>query len=293
MKRARDHGTVIPAFNIPYLPMMKPVIEAIVAQECFALIEVARLEWIKFEAKSTALIYKEFVKFADRKYVRLHLDHTPVIDEDFEQVEYLKIIEEAIGIGYESVMVDGSRLTLDENIEATKKVASLAHESNLPCEAELGAVLGHENGPLPPYEELFVSKRGFTDIDEARRFVAETGCDWLSIAAGNIHGAISGALKDRKKAEARLDIEHVKALSAACGVPLVLHGGSGIKQADMRDAVSAGIAKVNVGMAIRQPFEQVSDKGGTLAKAQSNVAQAVTDLICNYFGIAGSVSVFQ
>ena len=293
MKRAQGTATVIPAFNIPYLPMMKPVIESIIAQDTFALIEVARLEWIKFEAKSTAQIYDEFEKYADKKYVRLHLDHTPVVDEDYEQVDFLEIIGEAINIGYESVMVDGSRLSFADNVEATKKVAALAHHSAVPCEAELGAVLGHEKGPLPPYEQLFASKRGFTAIEEARRFVEQTQCDWLSIAAGNIHGAVSGALKNQRKVEARLDVDHVKALSDACGVPLVLHGGSGIKRDYVRAAVSAGISKVNVGTAIRQPYEQALRDGGDIAKAQGIVAATVSGLICDYFGIAGSASVFE
>ena len=106
-------------------------------------------------------------------------------------------------------MVDGSRLSLADNIAATRQVAELAHSAGIPCEAELGAVMGHEAGPLPPYEELFASGKGFTDVEEARRFAVETGCDWLSVAVGSIHGAISGVAKDQKKVEARLDLEHM------------------------------------------------------------------------------------
>src|SRR5690606_9183044 len=107
-----------------------------------------------------------------------------VIDEDQEPVDYLAIVNEALRLGFDSVMVDGSRLRLEENIAATRQVAERAHRAGVPCEAELGAVMGHEEGPLPPYEELFASGRGFTDTDEARRFVQETGCDWLSVAIG-------------------------------------------------------------------------------------------------------------
>ncbi|MCD6415298.1 MAG: class II fructose-bisphosphate aldolase [Planctomycetes bacterium] len=71
-------------------------------------------------------------------------------------------------------------------------------------EAELGAVLGHEAGPLPPYDQLFGSGAGFTAPDEARCFVDETGLDWLSVAIGNVHGAISGAARRHKKVAARL-----------------------------------------------------------------------------------------
>ena len=101
-------------------------------------------------------------------------------------------------------MVDGSRLPFTKNVDATKRVADMAHTAGIPCEAELGAVLGHENGPRPSYEELFSTGKGFTNPEEAYRFVESTGCDWLSVAVGNVHGAISGALKDQKKVEARL-----------------------------------------------------------------------------------------
>ena len=138
-----------------------------------------------------------------------HLDHMPVIDEDGKHVDYRAAIEEALALGYESVMVDASRLALDDNIRVTREISELSHRKGAPCESELGAVLGHESGPLPPYEELFQSGRGFTDPAEAKRFVVETGVDWLSVAVGNIHGAISGAAKSAKKVEARLDIAHL------------------------------------------------------------------------------------
>ena len=173
MNSANRQGLVIPAFNVPYLPMVEPVIRAIVDQDCFALVEVARLEWIKFEAVSLAAAMEEFQKWKDPDHVRIHLDHVPVIDEDDLLVDYLSVIEEGIRLGYQSVMVDGSRLDLEGNIEATRQVAEIAHRAGIPCEAELGAVLGHEAGPPPPYEELFASGRGFTDVEEATRFVED------------------------------------------------------------------------------------------------------------------------
>ncbi len=79
-------------------------------------------------------------------------------------------------------MIDSSRLSLVENIAATQKIVTMAHKKNVPVEAELGAVMGHEDGPMPSYEELFTSGLGFTDPDEAKRFVDETDVDWLSSA---------------------------------------------------------------------------------------------------------------
>ena len=286
--RAWRAGAVVPAFNVPYLPMVEPVIRAVADLDSFALVETARLEWLKFEAGGPAAVMAEFLKWNDTAHVRIHLDHVPVVDEDGQRVDYLPIIKEAIGLGYQSVMVDGSRLNLESNIAATLQVVELAHAAGIPCEAELGAVLGHEAGPLPPYEELFASGKGFTDVEEAVRFVRETGCDWLSVAVGNVHGAISGALRDRKKITARLNLAHLDRLRQATSVPLVLHGGSGVEREAMLAAVQRGIAKVNVGTEIRQAYERTLKESGSVASAQDAVYERTSWLIRDYFGVAGT-----
>lgn len=288
VNNAYKAGIAIPAFNVPYLPMIEPVIKAVVDADSFAFIEVARLEWIKFGAQSPAAVMEEFLKWYEPNYVRIHLDHIPVIDEDNQKVEFLSIIQEAIGLGYQSIMVDGSRLDLAGNIEATRQAVDLAHQAGIPCEAELGAVLGHETGPLPAYEELFASGLGFTDVEEAKRFVQETGCDWLSVAIGNIHGAVSGVLKDRKKIEARLNLDHLERLREATGIPLVLHGGSGVKREDLLSAIKKGIAKVNIGTEIRHAYEVTLRKTGSVATAKDAVYERTFWLIGDYFGLAGT-----
>ena len=213
IRQAHCQGLAIPAFNIPYLPMMEPVVQAVVDLDSFALIDTARLEWKKFEAGGPGQVAKEFARWSRPDYVRLHLDHVPVIDEDNLRVDYLPIFRQAIQLGYESLMIDGSRLALEENMQAVRPVVELAHAAGIPVEAELGAVMGHESGPLPSYEELYASGKGFTDPGEARRFVKETGCDWLSVAIGNIHGAIAAGRKDLKKVEARLNLERLELLN--------------------------------------------------------------------------------
>ena len=287
IENARRSGVVIPAFNIPYLPMLQPVVRAVVDHDAFALIAVARPEWMKFEAQSPAAVAEEFARWAHPDHVRLHLDHVPVIDEDNQPVDYLPIIRDALALGYQSVMVDGSRLPLDANIAATRAVVDLAHAAGIPCEAELGAVMVHEAGPLPPYEELFSSGKGFTDVEEARRFVAETGCDWLSVAIGNIHGAIAAGARDQRKVEARLKLERLDELAAATGIPLVLHGGSGIRRADVLAAFRRGIAKINVGTEIRQPYEQAMRETGDVAAAQEATYHRTAWVLRQHLGVAG------
>lgn len=289
IETACQKGFAIPAFNIPHLPMIKPVIEAVRDENSFALIEVARLEWEKFAAKSMQAVRDEFIRWDDQKHVRLHLDHVPVIDEDHLLVDYVAIIREAIKLGYGSVMVDGSRLSLAENIAATKTICDLAHQAGLPCEAELGAVLGHEDGEMPPYDEIFKSGKGFTKTDEAARFVLESGCDWLSVAIGNIHGAISEATRGQAKPAAKLDIGHLKLLREATGIPLVLHGGSGIEKRYILEAMKCGIAKINVGTEIRQVYEKGAEEGGVEMGRQA-VYLKTRELIKEFFELSGSAA---
>jgi len=293
INNAGKTGGVIPAFNVPYLPMVKPVIRAVVDQDSFALIETARLEWIKFESRGPAAVMEEFMKWNEPDYVRLHLDHVPVIDEDNLPVDYLSIIREAIALGYQSIMVDGSRLDLEGNIKATRQVVEIAHQAAIPCEAELGAVPGHEARPLLPYKELFESGRGFTAVKEAERFVRETGCDWLSVAIGNVHGAVSETLKDKKKVEARLNLDHLDRLRQVTGVPLVLHGGSGVKREYLLAAIKKGIAKVNIGTEIRQAYESALRESGRVTAAQDAVYERTCRLIRDYFGPVGSRTVMD
>jgi ketose-bisphosphate aldolase len=287
IQHALKAGVAIPAFNVPYLPMIEPVIRAVADQNSFALIETARLEWLKFKAGGPEAVAKEFFRWQVPDHIGLHLDHVPVIDEDGQQVDYLTIIRQAIDLGYHSVMVDGSRLSLDENIAATRQVAERAHNAGIPCEAELGAILGHEAGPLPSYDEMFASEQGFTKVEEARRFVAESGCDWLSVAIGNIHGAISEGFKNQKKIAARLDLDHLQSLSQVTSIPLVLHGGSGIPQEYVLASFQKGIAKINIGTEIRQAYESSLQSTGKVSAAQEAVYERTGWLIGEYFGLDG------
>jgi fructose-bisphosphate aldolase class II len=282
-------GIAVPGFNIPYLPMMAPVVKALRDCNSFGLIMVARLEWEKFESKSLRAIRDEYEKVKDVKHTRLHLDHVPVIDEDNRLVDYEAIIAEALDLGYGSVMIDGSRLPLPENIESTAKIVKLAGRYKVPVEAELGAVMGHESGPLPSYEELFVSKRGFTSPEEAKQFVAESGADWLSVAIGNIHGAISAVGRQQEKPRARIDLEQLAQLNHAAGIPLVLHGGTGIDPDYIHRAIKLGIAKINVATAIRQPYERALPQG--IPAAQDAVYRTMVYLLCSELQIENSVNI--
>jgi len=286
---ARRKKIVIPAFNIPHLPMVEPVANAIADEKISAIIHVARVEWEKFSAKSLEDVALEYRKHEKPGFTLLGLDHVPVIDEDNKQVDYRSIVLRAIDAGYQSVMIDGSRLELEANISATAEISELVHSAGLACEGELGAVMGHESGPMIPYEEIFRTKLGFTNPEEAKRFAAEAGCDWLSVAVGSIHGAVAEATRHQKKPAARLDIDHIEKLYQITGLPLVLHGGSGIESEYIQQGIAAGIAKINVGTEIRQAYEKsMEETGGNVAAAQERVYHRVREIIAVMLGSAES-----
>jgi fructose/tagatose bisphosphate aldolase len=120
--------------------------------------------------------------------------------------------------------------------------------------------------------------------------VRESDCDWLSVAIGNIHGRISEAVRDKKKVEARLNIERLKRINEAAGIPLVLHGGSGIQQSYVLEAMKQGIAKMNIGTEIRQVYETTLRDAGDSAKAQEAVYERTCWLLKDYLCLSGTRS---
>ncbi len=290
VRAAAENGIVVPAFNMFYLPMVKAICEALKAHDTFGLVEVSRIELQKFEIPSITAAAEEYRKHAEPTVMALHLDHIPVIDEDGLDVDWRPLIEEGLAAGYDSVMIDGSRLPFEENVSVTAEVVRMAHAQGALVEAELGSVVGHEAGPLPPYDELFESKAGFTDPEQAREFVERTGVDWLSVSVGSVHGAIAGAARDQAKVEARLDVERVRELRGATGIPLVLHGGSGVQQDYVTEAIKHGVAKINIATDIRQPYDRVLASGATVEEGQKVVVETIGQIIREKYGIEGSAT---
>jgi fructose-bisphosphate aldolase, class II len=164
--------------------------------------------------------------------VGLHLDH----------VTTEALLVQAPELGFGSVMIDASALPYEENVTATKAAAEFAHRHGVWLEAELG-VIGGKDGQ-PPLSAHDPSAR--TDPDQAASYVEATGVDALAVAVGSSH-----AMTVR---EAALDHSLIAALRAAVAVPLVLHGSSGVPDAQLRAAVRAGIVKVNIGTALNMAF---------------------------------------
>ena len=150
--------------------------------------------------------------------VAIHLDHGSSIEK----------CKEAIDAGFTSVMIDGSHGPFEGNVEMTKTVVEYAHARGVSVEAELGVVGGQE-------DDVIADGCIYADPQECKELVERTGLDCLAPALGSVHGEYAG--------EPNLGFAEMQEVNELCGVPLVLHGGTGIPTADIQNAISRGTAK--------------------------------------------------
>lgn len=156
----------------------------------------------------------------------LHLDHA----------KNLSTIKRAIDCGFTSVMYDGSDLSIEENIRNTRAVVEIAREAKVSVEGELGYMNPEDGSPNDKTGRADHSE--FTRPEMALKYVNETGVDALAIAIGNAHGIYRG--------EPHLEFSVLKEIAALTGIPLVLHGSSGIPEDQIKKAIGLGICKINV-----------------------------------------------
>ena len=222
---ARKNGYAVAAFNCENMEMIQAVIAAgeemnapIIIQTTPSTIRYASPELYAANAIAAAK--------NSRVPIALHLDHG-----DSHQ-----LAEEAAHAGYTSIMIDGSRFQLEENIAFTKKTVEFCKKTNIPVEGELGRVGGKE-------DDTVSDGAGYTDPDEAVKFAKETGVSSLAIGVGTAHGiyAVKPALKP----------ELISAIKDKLLIPLVLHGASGLEDAVIQDCISRGISKVNIATELR------------------------------------------
>jgi fructose-bisphosphate aldolase class II len=220
----------VASFNILNLEMIQGILEAAVEERSPVIVAVSQ-KGIDHAGLEQAA---EMVKVAARLTpvpVVLHLDH----GRDFRQAAI------CLGGGFTSLMIDGSALPFDENVAISRRVVEMAHAFDVPVEAELGRIAGKEDDII-----VSDSEAAMTDPQEARRFVELTGVDWLSVAVGSVH-----LLTTRT---AQLDLERISAIKEAAGIPLVLHGGSGIPDEAVQEAIARGICKINIATHVNRAF---------------------------------------
>ncbi|MBQ8667144.1 MAG: tagatose-bisphosphate aldolase subunit GatY [Lachnospiraceae bacterium] len=228
MAKADKEGYAIGAFNVENMEMVMAVIQA-----CEKLNAPAILQTTPSTVKYAGLdmYYANVAAAAARACVpiALHLDH----GNSFE------LAMQALRTGYTSIMIDGSKLEFEDNIALSKKVADACKPSDIPVEAELGKVGGKE-------DDMSCDDPGYTDPDDAVRFVNETGVTSLAVAIGTAHGIYKG--------EPKLDVERLSAIRKVVSIPLVLHGASGVPDEAVKDCIRRGISKVNFATELRIAF---------------------------------------
>ena len=227
---ARRGGYAVGAFNFENMEMALAIVSA--AEElgapCILQTTPSTLRYASPEMyRAIAFAAAESVKVP----VACHLDHGDSPELAFR----------AVAAGYSSVMIDGSALPFEENIETVKRVTGYCIPRGIPVEAELGKVGGKEDD--------LVADNAYTDPDDAYRFAKETGITSLAVAIGTAHGIYRGIPV--------LDVDRLSAINEKLdplGLPLVLHGASGLTAAQVSECVKQGICKVNFATELRQAY---------------------------------------
>ncbi|MFG2129353.1 ketose-bisphosphate aldolase [Streptomyces sp. NPDC048751] len=227
--RAAAARSAVAAFNVVTLEHVEAVVAGAESVDSPVVLQVSE-NAVKYRHGRLLPLARAAVAAAEQAAVpvALHLDH----------VQSDALLHQAAGAGFGSVMYDASRLPYAENLAATQAAADWAHGQGLWIEAELGEV-GGKNGEPPPDPHAPGAR---TNPAAARAFVADSGVDALAVAVGSVH-----AMTTRT---ASLDHALLARLSAALDVPLVLHGSSGLPDAELAAAVAGGITKVNIGTAL-------------------------------------------
>lgn len=221
--RAEELNYTVGAFNAHNLEMLPDMIRA--AKELGSPIIIqTSVDTAKYIGHENLVAVCKSMATKEMVDVVLHLDHA----RDFND------IKEAIDKGYTSVMFDGSHLPFKENIMKTSAVVEYAHKHGVSVEGELGTIGGTEEGI-----HVDVNDKVYTDPKDAEEFVKATKVDALAIAIGTNHG--------QYKSKTEVNVPLLKEINAVVDVPLVIHGGTGVKEADIPELINNGIRKFNVG----------------------------------------------
>jgi tagatose 1,6-diphosphate aldolase GatY/KbaY len=201
--------------------------------------------------------------------VAIHLDHG----------DSFRLATQALRAGYTSIMIDGSKLPLAENIALTKSVVDICEPNNIPVEGELGRVGGKE-------DDLEGSGTGYTDPNEAVEFIAKTGVSSLAVGVGTAHGFYA--------VTPILNVELISTLNKVLRVPMVLHGASGLDDSVVRECIKRGICKVNFATELRDAYTKavkafLEKNPSTIDPKKYGVSarQAVRDLVIDKIRVCG------
>lgn len=267
---AERGGYALGAFNMDTLESLEAILEAAEAERAPVIVQVGQGALRAHPLGPLAALVREAAAAA-RVPVAVHLDHGQSLDQ----------VRACLAAGFTSVMIDGSRLPLEENIALTRQAVDLAHAAGVPVEGELGQIGGVEDG-----HGVHGDMAGLTNPDEVAPFVQATGVDSLAVAIGNAHGLY--------RREPRLRFDLLRRIRDLAGVPLVLHGGSGIPDEAIRQAIALGIRKINVATELRvaalTAMREALAAGGDIFRVTGDARQAMREVVrakIRLFGASG------
>ena len=232
VNEAVANGYAVGSFNVANLEMMESVIRSAAEMRSPVIVSTSSAE-ARYLCPE---IVQPIVKTLSDEYgvtCALHLDHG----------DSFALAMRCLRAGYTSLMFDGSHFPIEENIRLTKQVVEAAHTIGVSVEGEVGRLSGVEDDLVVSAEQAHL-----TDVAEATQFVEQTGVDVLAVAIGNAHGF--------HLEEPKLDFGRLQQIRTATGVPIVLHGGTGIPEPDVQRAITLGIGKVNIASRVRRRFMQ-------------------------------------
>jgi ketose-bisphosphate aldolase len=224
---SRNHYAV-GAFNIFNYTSAKAALTAAEELDVSIILQTSMATVKKYQAAKIGRMLRMLADQA-RINVLLHLDHCTSVE----------LARKCIDSGWDSVMIDASRLPLEENIEITQEVVAYAHSKGVYVEGELGTIAGVE-------DEISVTRSQMADFENSHQYVGMTGIDAFAPAIGTAHGLYHG--------EPTLNLELLEKLHHSLGCPLVIHGGTGLDAATFRRLVALGAAKINVSTALKHAY---------------------------------------
>lgn len=243
---ADKKGVAIGHFNIAELSGLRAIFEAAKELDVPVIIGTSEGEANFIGRKQAAALIKSLRE--EYNYpIFLNSDHTHSLDE----------VKKAVDAGYDAILFDGGKLPLEENIKQTKKIVQYVKSQNpkILVEGELGYIGGSSQILKEIPKGAAIRPEDLTTSEQAAAFVKETGVDLLAPAVGNIHGMFG------KAKNPNLDIKRIREIRKAAGVPLVLHGGSGIKDKDFVAAIKAGISIIHISTELRVAWRKGLERG--------------------------------
>ncbi|HAG08926.1 MAG TPA: fructose-1,6-bisphosphate aldolase, class II [Desulfotomaculum sp.] len=277
LKEAETGEYAVGAFNCHNMEFIQAVVAAAEAEKAPVIIQASQGA-LKYGGINYIVALARAAAEEARVPVALHLDH----GTSFTQVM------QCLRAGFSSVMFDGSKLSLNDNINITREIVKIARPLNVSVEAELGKIGGAEDKNIVLEQEAL-----FTDPAQAQYFVQSTEVDSLAVAIGNVHGHYKG--------RPALDFARLQKISSLVRIPIVLHGSSGLPDEAIKQAIRLGVRKVNIDTDIRDAFLSMvrqtllqhpaeNDPRQILGPARK-AAQEVIQKKIRLFGSAGKVKI--